>query len=216
MAVQAPTDGFESRVERALHSFGLTDVAPTIVQKLCAYCDLVVTWNQRVDLTAARSADELVDLLLADALAITAARRGNADEHWFDVGSGVGAPGIPLALLGPMKMTLIEPRTKRVAFLRTAAGSLARPDIAVKRSRSDVFPNSSCDVAVSRATLPPPEWLKEGSRLARRSVWLLLAKAALPELGEAQILANTSYHWPLTGAERRAVCLSADTQPEAP
>ena len=216
MAVQAPPDGFESRVERALRSFELSEVAPAVVQKLCAYCDLVVTWNQRVDLTAARSADELVDLLLADALAITAARGGNGDEHWFDVGSGVGAPGIPLALLGPMKMTLIEPRNKRVAFLRTAAGSLARPDIAVSRSRSDDFPNASCDVAVSRATLPPPEWLKEGTRLATRSVWLLLAKAALPELGESRILADTSYQWPLTGAERRAVCLSAGTPSAAP
>ena len=209
MAVQAPPDGFESRVERSLRSFDLSEVAPAVVQQLCAYCDLVVTWNQRVDLTAARSADELVDLLLADALAITAARGGNSDEHWLDVGSGVGAPGIPLALLGPMKMTLIEPRNKRVAFLRTAAGSLARPDIAVSRSRSDAFPNASCDVAVSRATLPPPEWMKEGKRLATRSVWLLLAKAALPELGESRILADTSYQWPLTGAERRAVCLTA-------
>jgi len=45
--------------------------------------------------------------------------------------------------------------------------------------------------------------------LATRSVWLLLAKAALPELGESRILADTSYQWPLTGAERRAVCLTA-------
>ena len=215
VAVQAPPDGFDSRVKRALQSFELADVAPAIVQRLCAYCELVVTWNQRVDLTAARSADELVDLLLADALAITAARPGNAGEHWFDVGSGVGAPGIPLAFLGPMNMTLIEPRTKRVAFLRTAVGSLARPDIAVSRSRSDAFSSSSCDVAVSRATLPPPEWLKEGTRLATHGVWLLLAKAALPELGGAQILADTSYQWPLTGAERRAVCLSAGTPAEA-
>ena len=211
MPVQAPPEGFASRVARALASFELDDVPAGVAQQLCAYCDLVVTWNQRVDLTAARNADELVDLLLADALAITAARRGSAGERWFDVGSGVGAPGIPLALLAPLKMTLIEPRNKRVAFLRTAAGSLARPDIAVSRTRSDEFADASCDVAVSRATLPPPEWLKEGGRLATRSVWLLLAKAGLPDAGGREILADTSYQWPLTGAQRRAVCLSAGT-----
>ena len=211
MPVQAPPEGFESRVARSLGSFELPELAPHVAAQLCAYCDLVVTWNQRVDLTAARSADELVDLLIADALAITAARRGVADEHWFDVGSGVGAPGIPLALLAPMKMTLVEPRNKRVAFLRTAAGSLGRPDITVSRARSDDFPAASCDVAVARATLPPPEWLKEGSRLATRSVWLLLAKAPLPDVGKSRILADISYQWPLTGAERRAVCLSAGT-----
>ena len=210
MPLQAPPEGFAARIERALGSFELPNVSADVARRLREYCDLVVSWGQRIDLTAARSADELVDLLLADAFAITAARGPSRDEHWFDVGSGVGAPGIPLALLSPIKMTLIEPRTKRVAFLRTAAGSLSRPDIQVRRARSDEFPAESCDVAVSRATLPPPEWLVEGARLATRSVWLLLAKAALPELGSLRIIADVSYRWPLTGVDRRAVCLSTE------
>ena len=209
MPIQAPPEGFGSRVERLLQSFGLSQLEPEIALRLRAYCNLVVTWNQRVDLTAARDADELVDLLLADALAITTARATPTAERWFDVGSGVGAPGIPLALLAPMNMTLVEPRTKRVAFLRTAVGSLGRPDISVSRSRSDDFPDASCEVAIARATLPPAEWLREGARLATRSVWLLLAKAGLPELGAREILADVSYRWPLTGVVRRAVCLSS-------
>jgi len=161
-----------------------------------------------MDLTAARSADELVDLLLADALAIASVQpAAQPGELWLDVGSGVGAPGIPLALLLPIKMTLVEPREKRVAFLRTAVGSLARPDITVSRTRSDVFPEACCAVAVSRATLPPAEWVAEGARLATGSLWLLLAKAGLPELGPRRVLADIRYQWPLTGAERRAVCL---------
>lgn len=210
MPLQAPPEGFAARIERALGSFELPNVTADTKRALREYCDLVVSWGQRIDLTAARSADELVDLLLADAFAITAARTASRDEHWFDVGSGVGAPGIPLALLSPIKMTLIEPRTKRVAFLRTAAGSLSRPDIQVRRTRSDEFSAGSCDVAVSRATLPPPEWLIEGARLATRSVWLLLARAALPELGSLRIISDVSYRWPLTGVERRAVCLSTE------
>ena len=209
MQVQAPPEGFQSRVERALSGFDLPSVGARVVEQLCAYCALAVTWGQRVDLTAARNVDELVDLLLADAFAISAARAGGPGERWFDVGSGIGAPGIPLALLSPVKMTLIEPRTKRVAFLRTAAGALARPDIVVSRSRSDEFPAASCEVAVSRATLPPPEWLQEGARLATDCVWLLLAKAAVPDLDGRAILADTSYSWPLTGAQRRAVCVSS-------
>jgi 16S rRNA (guanine527-N7)-methyltransferase len=213
--VQAPPEGFESRVEQALSSFDLPAVDARTKQQLIAYCDLAVTWNQRVDLTAARSADELVDLLLADALAISAARPGSADERWFDVGSGIGAPGIPLSLLSPVKMTLIEPRTKRVAFLRTAAGALGRTDIAVSRSRSDEFRAASCEVAVSRATLPPPEWLKEGARLATNAVWLLLAKADVPELDGRSVLADVAYAWPLTGAQRRAVCVTAQSSRDA-
>ncbi|HEY5377647.1 MAG TPA: RsmG family class I SAM-dependent methyltransferase, partial [Polyangiaceae bacterium] len=86
MPVSAPPEGFEARVERALGSFALPSVAPNVVRQLVAYCDLTVTWNQRVDLTAARSPDELVDLLLADALAIAAARGSSKDERWLDVG----------------------------------------------------------------------------------------------------------------------------------
>ena len=209
MSVQAPPGGFAASVQRAVCHFEQLVVTPEVSARLCAYCELAVTWNQRVDLTAARSPDELVDLLLADALAISAVTQVPAGERWFDVGSGVGAPGIPLALLSPMHMSLIEPRTKRVAFLRTAVGSLQRADIAVHRCRSDEFANGSCEVAVSRATLPPPEWLLEGSRLATRNVWLLLAKAAVPELQGRRVLADVSYTWPLTGAERRAVCVTA-------
>jgi 16S rRNA (guanine527-N7)-methyltransferase len=212
VAVSAPPEGFETRVERAIGQFALA-VAPQVVRQLIAYCELTVAWNQRFDLTAARSPDELVDLLLADALAIAGAGAPPPGERWFDVGSGVGAPGIALALLLPVKMTLIEPRDKRVAFLRTAVGSLSRSDIAVNRARSDRCAAASCEVAVSRATLPPQEWLEEGARLATLCVWLLLAKAPLPELAEQRVLADIRYQWPLTGAERRAVCLSAGGRP---
>jgi 16S rRNA (guanine527-N7)-methyltransferase len=213
--VQAPAEGFHSRIARTLSEFSLS-VPPVVAKKLEAYCDVAVAWNQRVDLTAARSADELVDLLLADALAIASAAPDATGQRWLDVGSGVGAPGIPLALLLPIQMTLIEPREKRVAFLRTAVGTLGRADIAVSRARSDRFAAASGDVAVSRATLPPEEWLSEGARLATQSVWLLLAKAGLPELGPHRVLADVRYRWPLTGAERRAVCLSAAADPVAP
>jgi 16S rRNA (guanine527-N7)-methyltransferase len=217
--VQAPVEGFETRVMRALSHFA-SSASPVVARQLSAYCDLVVAWNQRVDLTAARSADELVDLLLADALAIASATEASAGtatsntrEQWLDVGSGVGAPGIPLALLLPLEMTLVEPREKRVAFLRTAVGSLSRADITVRRARSDQFDDASCAVAVSRATLPPAEWLAEGARLATRGVWLLLAKAELPEIGTRRVLADVRYRWPLTGMERRAVCLSGGADP---
>ncbi|MEP7050417.1 MAG: RsmG family class I SAM-dependent methyltransferase [Pseudomonadota bacterium] len=217
MPVSAPPEGFGARVERALSSFSLAGIAPSVKQQLTAYCALTVVWGERIDLTAARSADELVDLLLADAFAIASSLDAPcADQRWFDVGSGVGAPGIALALLLPVKMTLIEPREKRVAFLRTAVGSLSRPDISVSRTRSDVFPAASCEVAVSRATLPPPEWVAEGARLATSSLWLLLAKAGLPALGTRRVLADIRYRWPLTGAERRAVCLSAGAPPTGP
>jgi 16S rRNA (guanine527-N7)-methyltransferase len=166
---------------------------------------LVRIWNERHDLTAARSNDELVDLFVADAAVL--ATTASPGERWVDVGTGAGAPGLPLAILRrDLSMTLVEPRTKRVAFLRSAIGTLGVP-MEVERARAQDLAESSFDVAVSRATLPAPEWSREGGRLARAAVWMLLAQAEPPELPRWQPDLDLRYRWPLTGVERRAVRL---------
>jgi 16S rRNA (guanine527-N7)-methyltransferase len=171
--------------------------------KLCVLLDQVATWTRRVDLTAARSPEELVDLFLADARVLATF---TSSSRWVDVGSGGGAPGLVLALLCPsLALTLVEPRAKRVAFLRNALAVLDITSAQVVRGRSDTLATGSFDTAVSRATLPPPEWLVEGARLAGREVWVLLAQGAAPEHDGWNIDRDVEYRWPLTGASRRAV-----------
>jgi 16S rRNA (guanine527-N7)-methyltransferase len=122
-----------------------------------------------------------------------------------DEGSGIGAPGLPEALLAPgVDVTLVEPRAKRVSFLRTVIGALGLGAVRVERSRSDVLPARSFDVAISRATMPPPEWLVEGARLSRRRVWVLLARASPPVLSGWSMREDLSFVWPLTKKARRA------------
>jgi len=198
--------GWMSRIERVLLHFPSSRLEPSGAREdLCRFLDLVVTWNQRMDLTAARSEDELVDLMLADAAMLA---QGSVDRgrHWMDIGTGAGAPGVALALLAPeLRITLVEPRQKRVSFLRTALSTLKRADVALKRCRSEDLPPASCDVAVSRATLSPPDWLAEGARLATEAVWVLLARDPAPALAGCTADRNIDYVWPLTGAARRAV-----------
>lgn len=207
MALVPLGEAWRPRIERVRDA---VDAGPRgwpagAVDALTALLDLVVQWNRRIDLTAARDADELVDLLVADA-AVLAKSRPAAGSRWVDVGSGAGAPGLVLALLVPsLVMTLVEPRDKRVAFLRTAIGKLGRDDILVERARSDRLAAARWDIAVSRATLPPVEWLREGSRLATRAVWVLLARESAPELAGWRADHDERYVLPLTGAERRVV-----------
>jgi 16S rRNA (guanine527-N7)-methyltransferase len=184
------------------------------MNRLWRLLDQVVTWNARIDLTAARNERELVDLYLADALVLAvhgvALRTGPAAESWIDVGSGAGAPGLVLSLLRPeLALTLVEPRKKRVAFLRTAVGgaSIARPCTIID-GRSDEVPDGGHDVAVSRATFAPAEWLAEGARLARRTVWVLIARAEPPALTGWQLSRQVDYEWPLTGVARQALAFT--------
>jgi 16S rRNA (guanine527-N7)-methyltransferase len=197
-----------TRIERASAALcpGIDDAAR---RALGAWIDLVSAWNARVDLTAARDRDELVDLMLADALLLSP--RVPAGARVVDVGSGAGAPGLPIAILRPdVRVTLVEPLQKRVAFLRTAIGSIlpsgARPMVERSRGEDLVRRGARFDVAVSRATLAPEKWLALGAQLAPEGdVWVLLAREPAPEPAGRTIAVDERYRWPLTGVERRAV-----------
>jgi 16S rRNA (guanine527-N7)-methyltransferase len=176
-------------------------------EAITRWIDLVSAWNKRIDLTAAKIEDDLVDLMLADALMLAA--RIAEGARVVDVGTGAGAPGLPLAIARPdLSVTLVEPLQKRVALLRTAVGSLASTRPAVVRARGEELAarGERFDVAVSRATLAPAVWLDLGAKLAPEgAVWVLLAREA-PSVKEGwNIAEDVSYRWPLTGKERRAV-----------
>jgi 16S rRNA (guanine527-N7)-methyltransferase len=135
------------------------------------YASLLLTWTARINLTGASSLDDLAADHLPDSFAL-AARLGSSDGiiNVVDVGSGGGLPALPLAILRPaLHVRLVEPIAKKAAFLRTAIRELGlAPRISVDVNRAEaLLPAAGFDVAVSRATLAPPEWVKLGARLVR-------------------------------------------------
>ncbi len=205
-AVNDASQEIAVRVTRLVNAMG----APTstdVTRALGLWIELIRAWNQRIDLTAARSEDELCDLMLADALVL--APRFAPGARVIDVGTGAGAPGLPIAILRPdLRVTLVEPLQKRVAFLRTAIGSLAwtgaRPEVIRGRGEDVTKKGERFDVAISRATLAPDRWLALGAELGPRVV-VLLAKEEPPARAGWEIEDDRRYAWALGGAERRAV-----------
>jgi 16S rRNA (guanine527-N7)-methyltransferase len=174
-------------------------------EKLARWMEQLVDWNTRLDLTAARSTEELLDIMIVDALVLAK----NIDEGAtvVDVGTGAGAPGVALAIVRPdLRITLVEPLAKRVAFLRTVLAALGREDVGLLRMKADEL-RTRWDVAIARATFPPAEWLARGADLVPPggSVWLLLAKEAPPEAEGLEIADDLPYAWPGTDVPRRAV-----------
>ena len=144
--------------------------------------------------------------MLADAALL--AKHIGPGARVVDIGAGAGAPGLALALMRPdLDVTLVEPIAKRTSFLRTVIGTINRPDVIILRDRGEAVATRTpavFDVAISRATLTPLEWIPLALRLAK-AAWALVAREEPPSIPGTRIDADLAYTWPATGAVRRAV-----------
>jgi 16S rRNA (guanine527-N7)-methyltransferase len=69
-----------------------------------------------------------------------------------DIGSGAGLPGIPLAIVRPeCSFTLIEPRSRRAAFLELAVEGLGLDNVRVLARAADRAGPARFDVCLARA-----------------------------------------------------------------
>ena len=77
-----------------------------------------------------------------------------------DVGSGGGAPGVPLAVALPERaVTLLEANGRKCAFLREVTAGL--PNVTVVQGRAEEQETDVYGVALAKALAPPPvaaEW----------------------------------------------------------
>jgi 16S rRNA (guanine527-N7)-methyltransferase len=161
-----------STLEGWAEQFGVT-LPPGARAQLEVYLDLLLSWGDRINLTAAKSRESLIADHIPDSFALAArlARRGDASLEVVDVGSGGGLPSIPLALLRPSdRFTLVEATGKKVAFLRTAVrvtGLGNRMRVENRRVGRPGEETGTFDVATSRAMLAPPEWMSLARHLVR-------------------------------------------------
>jgi 16S rRNA (guanine527-N7)-methyltransferase len=110
-------------------------------------------------LTAIRDRAEAWRVHVEDSLAGVELVRGFAGAV-VDVGSGGGAPGIPLAAALPdREVTLLEASERKCAFLERAARAF--PNVRVVRGRAEEHELEQYGLAVAKALAPPPvaaEW----------------------------------------------------------
>jgi 16S rRNA (guanine527-N7)-methyltransferase len=100
---------------------------------LARYCDELVHWNKKVNLTGLNGAD-MVRRLIVEPVWIGLQLKPAG--ILVDIGSGNGSPAIPLHLVGHLQKThLIEARARRAAFLRHLTTALTLNDVVVHRAR---------------------------------------------------------------------------------
>lgn len=94
----AASDEGSKTLEEALNKYGI-ELAQDKIAILKEYCELLWTWNERLNLTRHTTFDKFVSRDLVDSMRL--ANQLQKGEHVLDVGSGGGVPGLVVAILRP-------------------------------------------------------------------------------------------------------------------
>src|SRR5882672_5561973 len=119
---------------------------PAQLRCISMYIDILLQWNERINLTAVREPEEIVTRHFGES--IFAARRlfpvagdsSGKTVHVIDVGSGAGFPGLPIRIWAPqIRLTLIESNQKKATFLREVVRSITLTNVNVFDGRAGAY-----------------------------------------------------------------------------
>ena len=104
------------------------------------YYNLVVEWNQRINLTAITEEEEFYTKHFFDSISLAFYKDYSNIESICDVGSGAGFPSIPLKILYPnLKVTIVDSLNKRIKFLNIVKDELGLTDCNFVHARAEEF-----------------------------------------------------------------------------
>lgn len=125
------------------------------VEKFYKYMNLLIEWNEKMNLTAITDPKEIIVKHFIDSLTILKDIKGK--NTLVDVGTGAGFPGIPLKIMNEeIKITLLDSLNKRINFLNEVINQLNLKNIETIHSRVEEAGKNkkyreSFDIATARA-----------------------------------------------------------------
>ena len=124
-------------------------------KKFEKYKDLLLEWNNKINLTAITDEKEIVLKHFIDSCSILKYIENN--QKIIDIGTGAGFPGIPLKIMNEtLNITLVDSLNKRINFLNEVIKEVELKDIKAIHSRAEDLGRDNnyrekYDVATSRA-----------------------------------------------------------------
>ena len=164
----------------------LADVSRETIARLEQFQNLLTAENERQNLVSRPTVATLWERHILDSAQL--ARLGSEGGSWADIGSGAGLPGIVIACLIDVPMTLIEPRRLRADFLRHVVAELGLGNVQVLHAKAERV-TGTFDVLTARAVASLARLFAIAGHLSHRGTrWILpKGKSAKSELAEARL-----------------------------
>ncbi len=113
------------------------------------FIELLQQWGKIHNLTASLSSDDIEKNIIDS---IYPLKFTNNFDSLVDIGTGAGYPGMLLAIAKPeVKVTLVEPRAKRAAFLNFVKSALKLDNVKILQKRIEDIEEEKFDIITSRA-----------------------------------------------------------------
>lgn len=188
------------------------------VEDLLTYFFELVRWSRKMNLIGRRmSTDKIVENHFLDSLTLLPVL-DSKKPHLLDVGSGAGFPGLVCkAVKKDLELTIVEPRLKRVSFLRHIVRTIQLKGVVVRACRIEdeslVDSRAMFSHITSRAVTDLSAFLQMINRFVRPGVDIVCMKGPMWEREMSQasedieamsltLVRKSHYNLPFSKAKR--------------
>ena len=144
-----------------LKEFGLA-LTENQVEQYLRYYELLVEWNEKINLTAITEEQDVMVKHFLDSLSGASVISLSECTSVADIGTGAGFPGLPLAIAYPnVSFTLMDATGKKVRFLETVVEALGLENVQAVQGRAEELAHDPSyreqfDLVTSRAVASLP------------------------------------------------------------
>lgn len=116
----------EAQLKQECQEIGL-EISQEQQALFCKYAEMLLEWNEKMNLTAIKKPEEIVTKHFVDSLTLLTAADFPQKVHMLDVGTGAGFPSVPIKIVRPdIHLTLLDSLNKRVTFLTALSQALGQ------------------------------------------------------------------------------------------
>lgn len=168
------------------------DITEKQLNLLEKYYELLIEWNNKINLTRIVEKEEVYLKHFYDSLTIAKVINLNNVQTLLDFGTGAGFPGIVLKIFYPnLKITLVDSLNKRVIFLNEVIKELKLDNIEAIHIRVEDLKDNHYDIITTRAVSNLKQLILWINKLITKNTLFIPLKAHVEEeIKEAQNLMN--------------------------